>query len=285
MGENVFQILLLLAYLAIALISITIGVYAISVSYLGRETSRSISRKRRRVTELKENLASLSTRIKNEKEVGAIEKEIAHYKKEQKQLEGGLLWLSVKGAVYAPTTFFSVSLLLSVLGILEVLNPDILLAFSSVFIIIGGFCLGKTLKSTERAALEIPKPKYDVFFGSTELMTKRCKANTRIELYPIIHNIGDERSENALVVIFVPKGIKVEDVAEGWKKALGIKKAIPYGDFADSYSQFLDVVNVDAYNGLGGLFVVAKKTGTYKFSVEVKEKTGKSSHELILEVE
>lgn len=285
MGENIFQILLLLAYFDIALISITIAVYAISVSYLGRETSRSISRKRRRVDELKENLASLSTRIKNEKEIDAIEKEIAYYKKEQKQLEGGLLWLSVKGAVYAPTTFFSVSLLLSVLGILEVLNPDILLAFSSVFIIIGGFCLGRTLKSTERAALEIPKPKYDVFFQSTELMTERCKANTSTEIYPIIHNIGDERSENPLVVIFVPNGIKVKDKATAWKRALKIKKAIPPGDFVDSYSRFVDVVNVDSYRGLGSLVVVAEKTGTYKFLVEIKEKTGKSTHELTLEVE
>lgn len=284
MGENVFQILLLLAYFDIALISITIAVYAISVSYLGRETSRSISRKRRRVAELKENLASLSTRIKSEKEVGAIEKEIAYYKKEQKQLEGGLLWLSVKGAVYAPTTFFSVSLLLSVLGILEVLNSEILLAFSSVFIVVGGFCLGKTLKSTERAALEIPKPKYDVFLQSTELMTRQCKANESTQIYPIVHNVGDERSENPLIVIHIPKGIKVTKTAEPWKSALKIAKGTPMG-FADSYYRSVEYINVDAFVGLGGLFVVAKKKGTYKFLVEIKEKTGKFAHELILEVE
>ena len=285
MSENIFQILLLIAYFDIALISITIAVYAISVSYLGRETSRSISIKRRRVTELKENLASLSTRIKNEKEVDAIEKEIAHYKKEQKQLEGGLLWLSVKGAVYAPTTFFSVSLLLCVLGILRVLNPEILLAFSSVFIIVGGFCLGKTLKSTERAAMEIPKPKYEFFFKSTELMTKRCKANTTTEIIPIIHNFGDERAENLLLVLRIPSGIEVEKKSTRWKEALNIIKGRPYGDFAYTYVRSVDVINVDVFKALSAFNIVANKTGTYKFHIEVKEKSGKSTHELILEVD
>jgi hypothetical protein len=169
MSDNIFQILLLLSYLDIALISITIAVYAISVSYLGREISRSISRKRRRVSELKETLESLSTRIKDEKEIDTMQKEIAYYKKQQRSLEGSLLWLSVKGAVLAPITFFSVSLLLCVFGILEVLYPEILLALSSGFVVIGAMCLGKTLKATEGAALEISKPKFEFFSSHRSL--------------------------------------------------------------------------------------------------------------------
>ena len=169
MNDSIFQILLLSAYLDIALISITIAVYAVSVSYLGRETSRSISRRRMRVTELKETLEALTTKIRDEKEINAIQKEIAFYKKQQKNLEGNLLWLSIKRAVFAPITFFSVSLLLCVFGMLEGLHSEALLVLSSAFIVIAVLCLGKTLKATENAALEVPKPKFEFFSGHLSL--------------------------------------------------------------------------------------------------------------------
>ena len=285
MSENIFQILLLLSYFDIALISITIAVYAVSVSYLGRETSRSISRRKRRVAELKESIGSLSTRIRDEREISAIEKEIAHYKQSQKSLERSLLWISVKGAVYTPTAFFSVSFLLCVLGMLEVLNPEILLALSSVFIVLGGVCLGKTLKATEKAAMEIPKPRYEVFFRSTELMTKQCRANTPTKIEPIFHNIGDERSENPLLVIYFPEGVVVEKKYRKWEKALGISKGRPYGRVGSCYvDRDVGIINVDQFLKLGSITIIAKQ-GTHKIPVEIKDKSGKSVHELILEVE
>ena len=284
MSENIFQILLLLSYLDIALISITIAVYAISVSYLGRETSRSISRRKRRVTELKETIGSLSTRIRDDKEIDAIQKEIAYYKKQQRGLEGSLLWLSVKGAVFGPTAFFSASLLLCVFGILEVWNPEILLILSSVLVIIGGICLGTTLKSTEKAALEIPRPKYEVFFRSSELMTKRCKADTPTSVELVVHNIGDESSENPLIVAYFPKGIDVKRTPSLWSKSLAVSKAQPSGEFSGSYSRSARTLNVDAFQQLQKFDVVAKQ-GTYKIPVVIKDKVSRSTFELVLRVE
>lgn len=113
MSDNIFQILLLLSYLNIALISITIAVYAISVSYLGRETYRSILRKKRRRNELKDTVEKLSKRIKEKKEIDAVareidimKKEIAYQRKQQQSLQRNLFWLSAKGAILTPNFLF-----------------------------------------------------------------------------------------------------------------------------------------------------------------------------------
>lgn len=283
MSEGIFQILLILSYLDIALISITIAVYAISASYLGRETCRSISRKRRRVTELKENLSSLSTRMKNEEGIGGIQREISRYKKEQKNLERSLLWLSVKGAVYAPTAFFSASLLACAFGILEVLNAEISLASSVIVIVFGVLCLGKTLKSTEKAATAIPRPKYEVFFKSTRLVTKQCKANTPSTFSLVFHNIGDERSEKPVMVLYFPKEIEITETRQGWDKVTTFY-GIPAGEFEYGYSQVFDVVNVDSYGQTGRFNLVAKRTGAYKILITVKDQSGRHTHEVTLNV-
>lgn len=283
MSENIFQILLLLSYLNIALISITIAVYTISVSYLGRETSRSISRRKRRVTELRETLAKLTTEIKDEKAIDAVQNEIAYYKKQQQILQGNLLWLSAKGAVYTPTIFFSVSLLLSVFGILKVLHPEILLAVSTIFVVIGALCLGKALKATERASLEIPKPAFKFFFESTEFKTKRCKVNKPTRFIPIVHNVGDERSEKPLLVTYFPKDIEVVKKSARWKEALMLSK--DKREFGISYSRYVDIINIDQMIELGEFTVVAKQTGKHKLIISVKDKSGKSTNELILEVD
>ena len=283
MSENIFQILLLLSYLDIALISITITVYAISVSYLGRQTSRSISRRKRRVTELRETLAKLTSRIKDEKEVNVIQNEIAYYKKQRKSLERNLLWLSVKGAVLAPTTFFSISLLLCVFGILEVLRPEILLALSPIFVLIGSLCLGKTLVATERASLEVPQPTYDVFFRTSELMTMKCKANTPTEIRFTIHNIGDESAENMLVVGYIPKGIEVKDVGGRWKKPVLFSEE--KRKFATVWSVEEPGLNIDTYFTTANITIFAKQTGTYKILIIIKDNRGTSTHELTLRVE
>lgn len=283
MSEGIFQLLLILSYLDIALISITITVYAISASYLGRETSRSISRKRRRVAELKENLGSLSTRIKNEEGIGDIQREISRYKKEQKNLERSLLWLSVKGAVYTPTAFFSASLLACAFGILEVLNPEISLASSAVIIVFGALCLGKTLKATEKAATTIPRPKYEVFFKPTRLVTKQCKANTRSTFNLILHNIGDERSEKPLVVLYFPKGIEITKTPRGWGKTATLYGASA-GKFEYAYSLEYEVLNIDSYWPTGKFDFVAKRTGAYKILITIKDQSGRHTHEVTLNV-
>jgi len=290
MSQNILQILLLLSYLDIALISITIAVYSISVSYLGRETSRSISRKKKRENELGETLEKLKKRL-GEKQIDAIEKEmkfvqseIVSFRRRQKSLQQNLSWLSTKGAVLIPNTLFTISLFLSAVGILEIWYPEPIVILATAFVAFGALCLGKSLRAAERAALEIPRPEYEILFASSELATKRCKAKTVTPIHPLVHNIGDERSENLLVVIYIPKGINAVSAGGSWQRASMISKAKPLGEFVELYSQTIDFMNVDHFRALVGLRIVAKETGTYRFIVQIKEKTGKSAHKLTLEV-
>jgi hypothetical protein len=278
MSDNVLQILLLLAYLNIALMSIAITVYAISVSYLGRETSRSISRKKRRVTDLKEKLESLSTRLRDEKEIDAMQKEIAFYRRQQGSLEKGLFWLSIRGAVYCPSSFFSASLFLSVVGILDLYYPQLFIVLSFVCVLSGGICLGKSLNSTQDAALEIPKPQFEIFFKSSELKSQQCRVGEPVQISLIIHNVGDERAESTLFVMCLPKGLKV--LESDWDKAIELLK---YREYGSVFTQVLDFLNVDHYQSQGHLTVVAKEVGTYRILIEGKDRSGVSEHELILQ--
>ena len=111
-------------------------------------------------------------------------------------------------------------------------------------------------------------------------MTKQFKANVSTRIAPVVHNVGDERTESPLIVTCLPKELKVEK-ASGWNRALELSR---YRRFGSSWTKTIDFLNVDAYKGLGSMIIVAKQTGTYKIFIEVKDRSGKSEHELILEV-
>ena len=235
------------------------------------------------MTELKETLSKLADRLKDEKEIDMIQNEIAYYKKRQQDLEGNLLWLSVKGAVLAPTIFFFISLLLCVFGILEVSHPEILLASSLIFVAIGILCLGKTLKATEKASLEVLKPDWDIFFTSTELKTMECKTNTRRIIRFTIHNVGDEAAENILMTGYFPKGIEVEEARGRWNKGHLFSKYKQ--EFMGCWSVEEPTLNVDGFFTTAGIKIVAKQAGIYKIRISIGDKSGKSTHDLTLKVE
>ena len=97
--EETLQILLLLAYLAIGLMSITIPTYAISVSYLARETLRTIKDMEKRRRDLSEKLEELKKKLEQKPGVKELKSEIRAYEEEEKQLKDRLECLSAKGAV------------------------------------------------------------------------------------------------------------------------------------------------------------------------------------------
>lgn len=115
--EEMLQILLLIAYLAIGLMSITVPTYAISVSYLARETSKSMEEMRKRRKDLSEKLDELKKRLEIELGVESIKQEIEKYEMEEKELKNRLTCLSAKGAVGYPFLFFVFALVLAAYGI------------------------------------------------------------------------------------------------------------------------------------------------------------------------
>ena len=102
MAESVFQTLLLLAYFDIALLSITIANYAVSASYLGRESRLSRWRMERRKAKLLKRLKELHETA----QIETIKNEIKEADAEKRKLRTHIFLLSWLGAVILPSIFF-----------------------------------------------------------------------------------------------------------------------------------------------------------------------------------
>lgn len=282
MNESIFQILLFLAYANIGLASLTVAVYAISISYLGRQTALFISKKKARANELKATIKKLTStsNLESMQGVDAIQNEIEDYKRQQKSLQEDLNWLSLKRAVILPNVFFFISLLLCGLGILEVYLPEIFLVSSTILIICGFLFLVKTLFKIEKAALEIPRPKMDVFFYETEHRTNSIKVKTPTAIRFTVHNIGDKASQEPLCIIYFPKEIEVLESPTSFAHIPKIhqkREKYEYG-----FSSTRNTFNIDQYSTTPAFLIQAKEIGTYKICVVIKDNLGKSESELTL---
>jgi len=76
MSDAILQVLLLLAYLAIGLISVTFPIYAICVTYLRRELWESFKEQKKGVENLKENISRLMEELSGERKDSERFKEI-----------------------------------------------------------------------------------------------------------------------------------------------------------------------------------------------------------------
>jgi len=172
MGE--FEVLRLIAELSMLFMSITIPTFAIAVSYLGRETARSmkfLKSKRneveRKLDEKMKSLGPRKTRLEEiEKDIEEMKKDIEKYRLEEQQFKDRINALSAKGTVLYPSFFFGLALLISAFGIYH--YPEILVAPSGAVvdywqlilcavgsIFFGAIFLARSLKAIERASLEV----------------------------------------------------------------------------------------------------------------------------------
>jgi hypothetical protein len=119
MIESILQTFLFLATFDTILISVSIANYAISASYLGRETRLTRRRMEKRKQELDVRIKELQKKGLSIKD---LEVETKKAKDDMNTLKNRLFFLSWIGAVLVPSLFFVVSLVISVLGI----NSDIL---------------------------------------------------------------------------------------------------------------------------------------------------------------
>jgi hypothetical protein len=69
MSDAFLQILLILSYLAIGLLSVTFPIYAISVNYLPQEKWESEKERKKRIEELRAKITQLTTQLQGEKEI------------------------------------------------------------------------------------------------------------------------------------------------------------------------------------------------------------------------
>jgi hypothetical protein len=284
MSDGSIEVLLLFSYLAIALVAVTIAVYAISVTYLGRETSLSIWRVRKKTEDLKKRLREKNDKLQNAemKEIkSSYLQEIEVGEKEVKDLQGRINWLKLRRAVLFPSLFFIIAFMLSSFGILIGSTFEVVLFLSGLSMFTGFYCLLRTLLSIESAALRVPLPKIRVFFRSrSSVLAIEPRKRQAVEF--IFNNEGEEIAENLEIYLNFPNDFKLKGGA-GYN-------VVPQGELTDYVGHTAAVfqierLHVDVYTYRLVKFVSPSKAGSYEVPVSVREKrSGRSEVRLTIKV-
>jgi hypothetical protein len=284
MGE-ILQILLLLAYLAIGLTSITVPTYAISVSYLARETLETLEDMRKRRKDLSEKLDELRKKLEKEPGVEGIKEEINKFEEEEAELKDRLECLSVKGAVGYPLGGFLLGLICAACGIYILPgNASLLMLASIIFIVFGLYRLAKSLLAVEQAALRpeeklLPTFRFSFTSGSS---VETFKAKEQKEIEFLIINYGKDIAEDIDLMIFFPPEFKLLK-----KPAYDIVKQIPTARYPNyNAAEFeIKILHVEISQPGAVLVEMPEKTGSYKIPICIRaRKIGKSDHQLTIKV-
>jgi len=277
------QILLLLAYVAIGLMSITIPTYAISVSYLARETLRTIKDMERRRRNLRQKLDELRKKLEQEPGVKELKQEIAGYEEEEKQLKGRLEYLSAKGAVGYPFGSFTTSLFFAALGIYNFPdNIDFFIFASVLTIAFGLYRIAKSVLAIEKAALAPGLPIFRVGFESGT-SAERYKVEEQKEITFFVDNYGEGIAEDVYIMAFFRPEFELLNKPFHYTIAKQYSHA-PYPNYnAACFAAKLMHMNL-RYAHLVSV-KMPQKPGLYRIPVQIMERrTGLSEHQLSIEV-
>lgn len=182
---DISQTFLLIATFNIALISVTIANYAVSASYLGRETRLTRSRMEKR----KQELMVRFKEMQEDNRLDTLEQEIKKAKRDISKLSRRIFILSWFGAVISPSSLFILSLITAILGMnIEILTTSLLtqniweqqfMMFSTGTLALGFFLLLVVIGVIDSAARKIPVPEFEVFFGNK---SKTVKLKRKVHL-------------------------------------------------------------------------------------------------------
>jgi hypothetical protein len=287
---EIFQTFLLIATFDIALIAITIGNYAVSASYLGRETRLTRSRMDKRKEKLNLKLIDLQ---KESLKIESIKQEIKQAENDMDKLNTRIFLLSWLGAVISPSSLFIVSLVTAMLG----MNADILTAnigtqgfyeqqfmiFSSGTLASGFLLLLVVIGVIDSAARRIPIPEFEVSFQD-RAKTIKLKSGRFAEVTFCITNKGEAIAENLLIIINFPNVFRIQPYPPQYEvMRQGIESDYPdyIGVIIRSESQHIDT------SGYTQVIITTspEKKETYEIPIVVyEEKTGKTKYSLNIEI-
>jgi len=286
MVESIFQTLLLLAYFSIALLSVTIANYAVSASYLSRESRLSRWRIERRKQKLLEKLKEL----RETTQIGSIKKEIGEAETEQRGLGLRIFLLSWLGAVILPSMFFVISFVCSVFGMnAEILSQDLetqrfleqqLVIFSSGTLATGFMILLFVIRTIDSAAKKVPIPEFDVYFKNL-MKTLKLKRKETATVTVCIRNKGEDIAEDVLAMIHFPPAFKV------YGGDYATCKQGPDTDYPDYDSAIFNLqwIHIDTILNKDVTITTPDETKFHEIYVSIYErKTGTSKHKLTIEV-
>jgi hypothetical protein len=278
------QVFMMLAYLAIGLISIIVPTYAISVSYLARETAKTFELIEKRREELQEKLEEFKLKLKKSPETEDLKKEIKNYEEKIEELKTNLSFLSVRGAVGYPLLFFLVALTFAILGVYSFPTPESSgMVITIVFMSFGLACVGRTLRGVERAALRIPSPKFEVGFKSGATIEK-FKTGEQREVPFKITNVGEELAENTRLTLLFPPDF---NVIKSRDYEIIKQTDAPYSEYnsVDFYVSPPVYVYVDDSYDFEVSIKMPEKTGRYIIPIQIHARNmRKSEHQLTIEV-
>lgn len=190
MNDAVLHVLLILAYLAIGLVSVTFPIYAISVNFLPQQKWESEKERDKRKNELLAKISAMSVELKggthDTEQVTQLQEQLDKYKAELEGTELRYQYLTASGAVGIPVALLVSALLCAGAGI-AVLYSD-LQDPQNTAIVLGGvsafFCavalgrLYKTISAVEYGALRPERTiDFEVGFGNEYEKTTKMELN------------------------------------------------------------------------------------------------------------
>jgi hypothetical protein len=271
MADGLSQTLLLFSTLDIALISIAIAVYAISATYLGRETRSAKNRMEKRKELLDVVLTNLA---KKGQSIASVKREIKQAEKDIARLNRKLFFLSWTGAVLTPSTFFIASLAVCVLGfnadflvMIEQVNTVEIQAvwFSSVVSSIGFALLLVVIKTIDSVVKHVPSPDLKIIFDN-KVDTLSLTGGIEHTIHVRICNKGEEIAENMNIFFHFPPEFNVTKSQSGYSIA---KQADNWADYPDYTSAVFEHVNIHVEEGMGFYISVITPPENRTFEIPV----------------
>jgi len=264
--------------------SVTIPTYAIAISYLARETSKTMEDMKRRRKDLAEKLDQLKKELEEKPGVEAIEGEISKYKEEENELKNRLFSLSARGAVGLPFVFFILALALASYSIYTSITDSLFLFLAMASIGIGLIFLGKTLVAIERAALRPEEkflPAFRVAFESGATIEK-FKPSEEKAVPLLLYNYGKDAAEDVEIMFFFPPQFGV--LPQPNYSLVKQPSFTTYPEYNATVFR-VEVFHVDIFM----LFSVSAKmpdtVGRYEIPAIIRaRRIGKSEHKLSVEI-
>lgn len=288
-------VLNLLSFLSIGLLSVIVPTYAVSVSYLGRESKRALSLLESRRKDLAEKLDQLKEPVRQGPGVEALKKEVKDYEDSTKNLESRVKSLSATQAFFYPFLLFMVGLTLSAYASYVLPTyADIALFYgqaSLVAVFLGILLMSRTILAVNQAAISPPTlAAFRVSFYSG-LKLETFPRSTLVSCDIWIHNLGKEMAEELAVHIYFPKDFALvpqQSAGSEYAFNVGLPQAGPHVDYPGYSTVAFEVkkLHEDQMNQIP-LFQLTTppQPGKYVIPVRVWEKRlGKSQDELTVEI-
>lgn len=287
MSDAVLQVLQILAYLAIGLISVTFPIYAISVNYLPQEKWETQKERKKRTEKIKGRIAKLNEELSGIAERDSdrfreMEKELKRSKSELSSLGLRFRHLTAMGAVGLPVLILVISLFsvvvgihffyegLQQIGLNQIRSEQIVLVcmtISSISSVLALVSLYQTILAVEYAALRPARTvEFEICFPSGEKKEKiKCGKETKLSI-----GAKPELSvEKIEFCIFLPPEIELKSLMKRAFVTLQPKKSDhpEYNMITMEYGfLYEDTFLAIKFN------VLANKTGKYTIPVSVSAK-------------